>query len=61
MSQENDSGPLSLEDALYTAVGLAVLGFQRCQLARREFHRQLRSALDCRPAGGGRDPQQTER
>lgn len=31
----------NLKDAAHTAVGLAVLGFQRAQVRRREFGRQF--------------------
>lgn len=35
-----------LRDAAYTAIGFAVLGFQRLQLVRRDLGRQVRAGLE---------------
>lgn len=42
--------PESLRDAGYVLVGLAVIGFQRAQVARRELARQLPALADQLPA-----------
>jgi hypothetical protein len=36
-----DDAPTPLRDALYTAVGFGVLGFQQAQLRRRDLQRDL--------------------
>jgi hypothetical protein len=40
-----DDVPKFVEDTLYTAVGLGVLGFQRLQVQRQELKKSLASAL----------------
>jgi hypothetical protein len=37
---------ISVEDVVYTAVGLGVLGFQRVQVHRRELERSLAAGLE---------------
>lgn len=37
---------INLKDAAYTAVGLAVIGFQRAQVRRHELAKFLDAALD---------------
>ena len=41
-----DDVPKFVEETLYTAVGLGVLGFQRLQVQRQELKKSLASALD---------------
>ncbi len=38
-------------DSAYTALGLAVLGFQRFQVERRGLEARLRASCDAAPAG----------
>lgn len=43
MEGSDRSGGADLEGAFYTAVGFAVLGFQRLQVARRDLPGEMRS------------------
>jgi hypothetical protein len=36
----------TVENAVYTAVGLGILGFQHLQVQRRQIERAVRSLLD---------------
>jgi len=36
---------VNLKDAAYTAVGLAVIGFQRSQVRRREMNRRVEAIV----------------
>lgn len=58
MSRDQDPPSRVVEEAVYTAVGLAVLGFQQLQVVRRDIDRALREVLD---PGRARGPHDTER
>jgi hypothetical protein len=45
-SINTDEIPKMVEDTLYTAVGLGVLGFQRIQVHRQELKRSVSASLD---------------
>src|SRR5829696_6526145 len=44
-SVNGDDIPKAVEETLYTAVGLGVLGFQRMQVRRQELKKSLTSSL----------------